>query len=237
MSEVLALTVGGWLSRGWRTFKDNPKPVIGAAVIMSAYSLVLTLIGLLVRKSFVLLPIQFIITPVLTVGWCFLCLRVVRGDNARVSDLFAAFSRFGRAWLTFFLFFLIVLGGFFLLVVPGVIWGLKYSLSVYAVMDRDLSARECIRFSGKITKGYKGRLFGASLIALLLGLMAMPFSFGLQRLGEDLGLTLIVIGIVPYLVHLLVIVPWMGATYAAAYDNLAYGQETGGSTKTSAGPG
>ena len=233
MGEVLPLTLRGWLSRGWRTFKRNPKPIIGGAVIFTAYGFVLRLVGSVLGNPLVLLPLQFVISPVLMVGWCFLSLRLVRGDDAKSSDIFAAFSRFGRAWLTCFLLFLIVLGGFFLLIIPGIIWSLKYGLSVYAVMDRNLSARQSIRFSGKITKGHKGKLFGAGVIGFLLGLLTMPFSFGLQRLGENLGIILVAVGIVPYLVHLLVIIPWMGATGAAAYDSLAYGEEAVTAKETS----
>lgn len=239
MTEVLPLTLGGWLSRGWRAFKRNPKPLIGGALILRAYSLVLTRVDFLLPSTLVRLPFEFVVTfvilPVLWVGWYFLCLRVVRGDKARISDIFAAFSRFGRAWLTYFLLLLITLGGLFLLVIPGIIWALKYGRSQYAVMDRNLSARESIRFSGKITKGHIGKLFGVGVITLLFFLLTMPFNYGLRYIysGKDLGTILVAIGIVPSLLHVLVIMPWMGATGAAAYDSLAYGEETGETKDTS----
>jgi uncharacterized membrane protein len=223
MSELLTLTVGGWFSRGWATFKRSPKPIIGGTVIIAIYGLIINVINITIKDFgiWITLPINLVIGLVLTVGWLFLCLRIVRGENVNSFNVFDGFSHFGRVWVTYILFTLIIVGGLILLVIPGIIWALKYSQSLYAVMDKKLSAREAIRFSGKITKGYKGKLFIAVLIAILLSLLAWPFSFGLQRLGSNYGLILLAVGIVPYLLTILIISPWISATFAAAYDSLA----------------
>ncbi|MDD5085192.1 MAG: hypothetical protein PHE61_04005 [Candidatus Omnitrophica bacterium] len=221
MEQDASLTVGGWFSRGWSTFKKSPKQLIGGSLILTALGLVLVFIGLVPGGVFVMAAVQIVVLPVLTVGWCFFCLRIARGESVKVLDVFNAFSCFGRAWTTSILLFLIVLGGIVLLIVPGIIWALKYGLCFFAVMDKNLRAREAIRFSGEITKGHKGKLFMLGLIAYLFGLLAYPFYIGIQGLGEDLGPTFVVAGIVPYLVSVLVVTPWIGATAASAYDSLA----------------
>ena len=221
MSEVSELTLGSWLSCGWSTFKKNPKAIIGGAVILSVFYFILTLISFTPGGSLIMFLGQFSVGPVLIVGWYFLCFRLVRGDDVKMLDIFSAFSRFGASWATFILLSLIILGGCILLIVPGIIWSLKYGLSLFAVMDKQLSARESIGFSGKITKGHKGKLFGLWAMVTLLGFLAWPFSFGLQRQSG----ILVRVGIIPYLIHILVITPWLGATFAAAYKSLAYKKE------------
>jgi uncharacterized membrane protein len=250
MSEVPSLSLRSWFSRGWGTFKRSPKEMIGGAAIFSVFflafgSLIDFLPGGLLVDLFQLI-VLLLVGPVLTVGWNFLCLRLVRGDGAKTSDLFSSFSRFGAVWATSVLVFLIVLGGTILLLIPGIIWFLRYSLSLLALMDRRFSVREAMRFSGRITKGHKGRLFIAGLVAFLLSvLLTLPLSFGLGLLenealasiyveigilpSEDLGPAIVAVGIVPYLVHALVVVPWISATFAAAYEGLAsnYKEDTG----------
>ena len=227
MNQVSSLTVGGWFSRGWSAYRTNATPLIGGAVILAVINVVVSLIGKGPAGVLIMLAFNLVVIPVLSVGWCLLCLKSVRGENAQWSDVFAAFSRFGPAWATFMLLFLIVLGGVFLLVVPGIILGLKYGQSMFAVMDRGLSARQAIGYSGKMTQGWKGKLFGMFVVGFLLSLLAYPFSFGLQRLGEGSGATLLAVGIVPFLATVFVITPWLGASYAAAYDSLAQLEEGG----------
>ena len=78
----------------------------------------------------------FVIGPPLVVGVFFLYLKAVRDEKPNFSVVFAGFSNFGKAWLTVFLYYLIVIGGTFLLVIPGIIWGMRYCLSLFAVLDR-----------------------------------------------------------------------------------------------------
>jgi len=67
---------------------------------------------------------------------------------------------------------LIVCAGLLLLIVPGIIWALKYSLYGYFVIDRNMGPLEALKASAEATEGAKGELFS---LALLL--------FGVQILG------------------------------------------------------
>jgi uncharacterized membrane protein YesL len=64
-----------------------------------------------------------------------------------------------RFWGTSLLLFLIVLGGLILLIVPGVIFALKYGQAPFIVIDKDLSGREALRESAELTQGMKKKLF------------------------------------------------------------------------------
>lgn len=214
MSDDPRLAVRSWFSMGWSTYKGNPRPLIGGSLILGAAGL-LTLFGL--GGLFLYF---YVILPPLLVGIYSLCLKLVRRQEVGFSEVFTGFRHFGKAWITCFLFALFVGAGGFLLVIPGIIWALKYSFGWFAVLDKSLSPREALRFSGKITQGYKRKLLGAVLVVIVLSLLGMPFALGLQQLGTDRGQMLMALGIIPYLVGVFVTGPWIGASYASAYDAL-----------------
>jgi hypothetical protein len=222
MSEVISLTVKDWLLQGWRKFVKHCWPLVGGAVIYFGYSELTSLIfkSLHFGRWIVLwLILLLVINPVLIVGWLFLCLRAVRDQEPGVFDIFRPSERFGRVWLTYFLFTLIMLGGFILLIIPGIIWGIKYGLSLFAIMDKPLKAREAIKFSGKITYGYKGKLLVAGLIIFALGYVAYPTSYVIYHIGHKINPIVLVAGIVLFPVGIL-IKAWTGAAWAAAYDGI-----------------
>ena len=80
----------------------------------------------------------------------------------------------------YFLYILIVALGFLLLIVPGIIWMIKYQYAVYLIADKGSGPLESLRKSSEITQGVKWELFG---FLLLLGLIniagALFFVIGL----------------------------------------------------------
>lgn len=69
-----------------------------------------------------------------------------------------------------------MIGGFILLIVPGVIWCIKYSFAPILVIDKKMRPMEAIRESGRLTAGSKGKvfLFGiVSMLVVMLGYIAL----------------------------------------------------------------
>ena len=115
-------------------------PIIGGTAIYFGLSLVFVWVGskaiLLGGSVWISNLYSMTVGPVMMVGYWFLCLKLLGGQQASSRDVFSAFPRFRAAWVTNLLFTLITIGGFVLLVVPGIVWSLKYGLSFFAVMDR-----------------------------------------------------------------------------------------------------
>jgi hypothetical protein len=89
-------------------------------------------------------------------------------------------------------------------------------------MDKGLASHKAIEFSGRITDGYKNKLFLLLLIGFVLLLpMTWPFAIGLQNIGGNKGNFYMMVGIIPYLVGFLVVTPWLTAAWATAYDTLS----------------
>jgi len=218
-----SLFLGEWLARGFAAFKRDPLPLAGASAVMTAFSFACVLLE---QKGagFTGLLLQVLVGPVLYVGWCYLCLRQARGEETLVTDVFCAFRRFGTALLTVALYSLIVLAGVLLLVVPGIYWGCKFGLCFFPVMEgRPQTPLETVRLSGVITKGHVGMIFCLALLSFGLSLIEQPFygGLGLGIFPSEPDASLALFGLLPFLVNRLVIVPWLGATLAVAYEGLS----------------
>ncbi len=93
-----------------------------------------------------------------------------------------ALTRWGASIWTALLGGMIIVGMCLLLIIPGIIWALYYSLFVYVVALRGLSGKEALDYSKGIVKGQWWRVFGYLLVIIVLEIIAclivtLPFIF------------------------------------------------------------
>ncbi|MCT7969979.1 hypothetical protein NG799_27065 [Laspinema sp. D1] len=70
---------------------------------------------------------------------------------------------------------LIVLGGFLLLVVPGIILALRYALTdIVVTLDR-MEGSQARKYSAQLTEGKRGKLLGTLIVSFSLVLLASTF--------------------------------------------------------------
>jgi hypothetical protein len=226
MDAATPPTMGSWFAAGWTAFRRDPYPLMGGSVVLSAFFFGMTVVDIVTDPQ-TALTLTIMLFPVLQVGWAHLCLRQVRGEETWASEIFSAFRRFGAAWATVALYFLIVFAGFFLFIVPGIYLGCKFGLCFYPILERRASIAESIDISGRITQGHVGKIFGLYLLTGALSFLSHPFykGLGLGSLASEFDGALVLIGAVPFLASLLVVTPWMHASLAAAYDSLTRANE------------
>ena len=109
----------------------------------------------------------YVIDLILTLGSIRIALAFADGRKPAFRELFQTdrlISYVGGS----ILYTLWVCLGLILLIVPGVIWSIKYQYYPYLIVDRGLGAAQSIRMSGQITKGAKWDIL---LLGLLLGLL------------------------------------------------------------------
>ena len=99
-------------------------------------------------------------------------------DNAKpeLGDLFSRFHLFFKYLGGNILYILIILGGLILLIVPGIVWALKFQFFNYFIIDKELGPIEALRRSAAITMGAKWDLFLFGLLVAginLLGILAL----------------------------------------------------------------
>jgi len=123
--------------------------------------------------------IAFIIGGPINFGLASFFLKLARKQESSFGELFSGFQYFLKNFvLNFFIIFFTILW-FLLLVIPGIIAILRYSMAYYIMNDNpDLKPLEAIELSKKMMYGHKMRLFflWLSFIGwILLGI----FTFGI----------------------------------------------------------
>ncbi|MFA4932259.1 MAG: hypothetical protein WC625_05105 [Caldisericia bacterium] len=102
--------------------------------------------------------------------------KAARGEEVAARDFFLTWENVGRFVLGTLLYGFIVGVGMILLVVPGIIWGLRYCLYGHYLVTQGAGPVEALQMSAAATDGHKGELFGlcfASLGVTILGVLCL----------------------------------------------------------------
>ena len=143
--------------------------------------------------------VSLVLAGPLAVGVAYFSFAVIRGETPHFFQLFEGFNVFGKSFLANLCYSLLVLVGFVLLIIPGIIVGLALSMTFFVMADRsELSFSECLNESWNLTSGYRFKLLG-------LNLRFIPwYLLGILCLG----------------VGVLLVIPWYYVTLARFYEEL-----------------
>ena len=155
-------------------------------------------VGLSIYWSIASLLFTFLVAGPIEFGVIYFMIRVVRGENAEVKDIFEPFNNYGNVLLAMILLAVIVVVGFIVLIIPGIIFCIRLYYAPYILVDKRTGAFEAIRESWLITRGHFWRIF-------LMALMAIPIVIG--------GLIALVVGIIPAAL-------WINLAFAVLYTQL-----------------
>jgi len=127
--------------------------------------------------------ISIFLSGPLSFGASYVYLKAMRGDEFEISDIFSPFrDNYLQVVLASFLYGALIILGFMLLIIPGIIIAIRLSFVPYLVMDEGLEPLDAIKTSWDMTRDFSMNLF-------VFGLMAFGVSI--------LGLLCLVIGIFP----------------------------------------
>ncbi len=100
-----------------------------------------------------------------------IALKFCDNDEREIAQVISftpsLFLRFAGGYI---LYSLLVAAGFILLIVPGVIWMVKYQYVIYFITDRDMEIGEAFKRSSEITNGVKWELFAFLILLSLINL-------------------------------------------------------------------
>jgi uncharacterized membrane protein len=189
---------------GWDTVKANIGFFIALLVVAFLIQVIPRVIGEVIYDrlplvSLVLYLIATVLEIVVSLGLIKVSVNFCDGIKGKLDDLLSSFHLVFSYFAAAVVYFLIVVAGLFLFVVPGVIWFIKYSMFPYFIVDEKMGPIEAIKASGKATAGAKFQLF---LFILLLWLVNFG---GLLALG----------------IGLFVSIPVTMVSYAYVYRQLA----------------
>jgi uncharacterized membrane protein len=147
-------------TRAWEVFRENMGIVFGIVIVQ---------ILILGAASFIpLLPL--LLAGPLSAGCYYAIVRLVRGEEVEIRDMFDGFKQFGRTFGVYFMYAIFVGIGMILLVVPGVIAAIGLMPAMYLVLDANYSVGDTLRESWEMTRGYRWSIF---VIALVIGLLSI----------------------------------------------------------------
>lgn len=108
--------------------------------------------------------ISLIVTGPLTLGMVGYILAVSRGQEFHADQVFNGFNRFSDAFFAYILMTIFVLLWSLLLIVPGIIASISYSMTFFILADNPgVGAREAIKRSKAMMNGYKWKFVTLNL--------------------------------------------------------------------------
>ena len=116
----------------------------------------------------------------LGIGLGLLGIRRAAGKDTPLSTLWEPYSHFIPLIVMLVLMGLLIVGGFFLLVLPGIYLAVAYSFAPYLIVEKNMGVWEALETSRKAITTFWWRYFGLLLIVALLFIVgAIPLLIGL----------------------------------------------------------
>lgn len=115
----------------------------------------------------------FVLGLVMSIGWVKVLLKLVRDQEPDVSELFTNWQYVISYLLGSLCYALAVLGGLVLLIIPGIIFMIMFSMYTWLIVDKDMGPIQALNHSRAITKGSRGRLCIFGFICLLVNLAGL----------------------------------------------------------------
>lgn len=208
------------LRDGFDAFTTRLPLLLGAWLVILACQQV---IDLLIPDSMLLVQslLQIAVLAPLYAGQYLLALKVVRGEPAVFKELFSGVPKWGSIIPAYFLVGLLTGLGLVAFIIPGIIVSLMYSFVLICFLDPDEGARtvratEAMSESTRITKGYRGTLFG---IGFLLAIPYMVLGILLWISAYDPSIPAWAIEIVAILSGMLFLGPVQATSFMVVYDH------------------
>jgi uncharacterized membrane protein len=115
----------------------------------------------------------------LILGYSYYFLHFKRGNNPKLEDLFFGFKHLGSSIALYFIMWIFTLLWALLLIIPGVVAGIRYSMSFYVLCDSpDMGAMNALTKSKELMRENKMQMFVLGLSFIGWGLCCL-FTFGI----------------------------------------------------------
>lgn len=176
------------ISFGWDLWKKNWLLLSGIYL----FSLILPgsaqlLIYLLPQNAdiarFILSIIHYILLVIANMGMITIALKVAKGNETKFTDFFSTLNLFPSYLWGWILYGIAVVVGLILLIIPGIIFAVMFSLWAYFIIDRSATGYQSLVLSKDAVYGVKWDLLLLFVISFFLNL------FGLLLLGIGLLVT------------------------------------------------
>ena len=168
---------------GWEHFKKRPFFLIGLFVMTTIISALTGGVADSVTTGIaggVTNILDYAIQIILSMGITFILFRVYDEVETGYADLFKPLHLFWSYLVAGVLLSVVVVLGFVLFIIPGIIASIALMFVAYLIIDRELGPIGAIKESMRITKGHRWNLLFFTLVLIMLNIAgALFFGVGL----------------------------------------------------------
>lgn len=165
---------------GWETTKKNLGFFVGVFVtIFGLFALSFVVVFLLalfsvlfkIDLSFLSRILGVVVQTLIGIGWLKIALKFNDNEKPELTDLLPESSVFFKIFIGSLLYALIVVVGAFLLIVPGIIWAIKFQFFPYFILEKKSGIKEAFKQSAILTQGVKWQLFLFGWLCFFINLL------------------------------------------------------------------
>ena len=173
------------LSFGWKKIGEQFLPLLAVTIILAILHGPVSFTYKEDTFQFwhlAILPIfmayGFLFWPVIDYGGDYLFLNAIRGEKIEIVDLFDGFrTKYLNIVLANLITVALVIMGFILLIIPGIIILCRLVFVSYLVMDKGLEPIRAIEESWKMTRGHGWTIFGLAIISFFIFIAGLILLF------------------------------------------------------------
>lgn len=177
--------------------------------------------GIIQSLPFIGPIIIFLLTGAFTLGQTMFFLAIARNDNPKLELIFSGFNEFGKALAAYLLLLVVLVFWTLLLIIPGIIMGLAYSLTFFIIADEpEISAWDAMKKSKAMMEGNKGQLL---LLLLSFFGWVLLASFFVSIFGSILSLSfigMVLLTVITFGIIIFWLIPYMQVSIAKFYDEV-----------------
>ncbi len=167
-------TMGEVFRFGWNAMKSNfllfLVLIISSLLVTIANNKISDSVKYFPLTAFVVFIAFFLIQSLISMIFTKVTLQLSNKEAAGSGDFFSFLGSFIDFVFASILYWLIVLGGLILLIVPGIIWAIKFGQFGYLIIDKGANPIEALKESSQITTGVKWDLFKFYLLSFVITL-------------------------------------------------------------------
>ncbi len=147
----------------------------------------------------VMLAYGFLFWPVIDFSSDFLFLKAIRSQKVEIIEMVEGFrTKYLQIIVANLLKIALIIMGFIMLIIPGIIIACRLAFVSYLVMDKNLEPMEAIEQSWKMTRGYGWKVFFLGVVSIFIFIA---------------GILMVIVGVFISLV-------WINAAFAALYQSI-----------------
>lgn len=159
---------------GWSKSKEHMELVLFTTLLVLAVGSIAGGFGNGNQNDFSLIGIIAIIFGmIIKIGYNKIFLRIHDGESPKFVDIFKEYRTFWRYLGASILYPLTVMGGLILIVIPGIIWAIRFSFSLIIVIDTKSGPIAAMKESYAITKGNFWKLVLFFIVMALINLLGL----------------------------------------------------------------